>query len=613
MDNCFSNLQDDLLHMIVSRLPTIEDAISTSTISKRWRYSWKSIDKLVFSENQFNDKQRFNYFINQTLKLHNPCFSLNKFAIILKGYGELPYEIEQWIDSALRRNVQNLHLAYCSKKVDDIYGDVKLVSLKSMMLNWVVVTNEALMHLLAGSPVIETLHLHQCKASLSLEGHHTSLNYIMIRNCVDFEIFDMDVPNLHFFRYDGLKERFEIKRRGVCSLRSAEIIYIEALILSCWGFLNSSFTVSPALKRLILINFSTTHEIIQSLFSNCRQLENLVLVGCSMPNYLKICCEKLRHLEINRCCKLQEIEIDAPNLVSFKYLGGMVDISPMNSTCTSEVTLRMESYSQSLNWRNIFEKFSQISSLTLSCGRVEECLLLLNSMEKLHSSLPFFSHLKYLEFEAWETSLSLTDILVPLLGFSAYLERVEILKLVVGFFTVCVKFQAVKSMDLVDLPSINWTRLPLVYLQRHFKEVDISNISRKKNEMELVRFLLGDVMDLASTSNITLTKPRVVETEEEKKKKGIKVNKVTLEEWLLSSPGMKHYRINGGELHVFKQSSRVFPPKQANSLFKESLLKVDEVDLVVSPSLSRSRSGRLKKSVIFRLPEEADIILIYSP
>ncbi|KAF6156196.1 hypothetical protein GIB67_002928 [Kingdonia uniflora] len=403
MDNCFSNLQDDLLHMIVSRLPTIEDAISTSTISKRWRYSWKSIDKLVFNENQFNDKQRFNYFINQTLKLHNPCFSLNKFAIILKGYGELPYEIEQWIDSALRRNVQNLHLAYCSKKVDDIYGDVKLVSLKSMMLNWVVVTNEALMHLLAGSPVIETLHLHQCKASLSLEGHHTSLNYIMIRNCVDFEIFDMDVPNLHFFR----------------------------------------------------------------------------------------------HLEINRCCKLQEIEIDAPNLVSFKYLGGMVDISPMNSTCTSEVTLRMESYSQSLNWRNIFEKFSQISSLTLSCRRVEECLLLLNSMEKLHSSLPFFSHLKYLEFEAWETSLSLTDILVPLLGFSAYLERVEILKLVVGFFTVCVKFQAVKSMDLVDLPSINWTRLPLVYLQRHFKEVDISNISRKKNEMELVRFLLGDVMDLA--------------------------------------------------------------------------------------------------------------------
>jgi hypothetical protein len=102
------------------------------------------------------------------------------------------------------------------------------------------------------------------------------------------------------------------------------------------------------------------------------------------------------------------------------------------------------------------------------------------------------------------------------------------------------------------------------------------------------------------------------------------VKELTLEECLSASPGYAHECKNGGhEYHVLKQFlDRIYPafsggdedysfPRDS----MERLLKVEEIDrreMGVS-SLSRSQSGKVKKSVRFRLPEEADIIRFSSP
>ncbi|KAF5197106.1 hypothetical protein FRX31_013304 [Thalictrum thalictroides] len=114
-------------------------------------------------------------------------------------------------------------------------------------------------------------------------------------------------------------------------------------------------------------------------------------------------------------------------------------------------------------------------------------------------------------------------------------------------------------------------------------------------------------------------------------KKLVKMKKViTLEEWLTTSPAnVKPDNINSsGELHVFRQSSRKVHPsigrvnddEQLHTKQKESLdLVMDDVEaskadvLMTCSSLSRSQSGKSKKKVSFRLPEEADIIVFYSP
>ncbi|KAL4313310.1 hypothetical protein GQ457_01G006650 [Hibiscus cannabinus] len=111
----------------------------------------------------------------------------------------------------------------------------------------------------------------------------------------------------------------------------------------------------------------------------------------------------------------------------------------------------------------------------------------------------------------------------------------------------------------------------------------------------------------------------------------------TLEDWLVASPGLQ--KINGtssgGEYHVFKHysSKRVFPSfirentntnsssssssKARGSFSNERLLKGEEEEDagnedIIEVSLSMSRSGKSKKRVSFRLPEEADIFIFHS-
>ncbi|MBA0811704.1 hypothetical protein Gohar_003577 [Gossypium harknessii] len=98
---------------------------------------------------------------------------------------------------------------------------------------------------------------------------------------------------------------------------------------------------------------------------------------------------------------------------------------------------------------------------------------------------------------------------------------------------------------------------------------------------------------------------------------------LTLEDWLLASPGgpLKDY-FNGGELYVFKQFNKRVHPSSSSILEIEPRVNdhdgfsVDlssSVDVSGCSSFSRSQSGKSKKKVSFRLPEEADIMVFYSP
>ncbi|CAN6552671.1 unnamed protein product [Malus baccata var. baccata] len=118
----------------------------------------------------------------------------------------------------------------------------------------------------------------------------------------------------------------------------------------------------------------------------------------------------------------------------------------------------------------------------------------------------------------------------------------------------------------------------------------------------------------------------------------------TLEEWLLASPGHvkadRNYNISGGELYVFRPSSKRIHPAASSSsklpplskakdsfclerLVKNDDKKSDEANLIVNDisasmscrsintQLSEKKTRKLKKKVSFRLPEEADIFVFY--
>ena len=99
------------------------------------------------------------------------------------------------------------------------------------------------------------------------------------------------------------------------------------------------------------------------------------------------------------------------------------------------------------------------------------------------------------------------------------------------------------------------------------------------------------------------------------------------EECLKNSPGYSYEQDSKfeGEYHVLKQFSHMVYPDLAvedgdktntsrDGYSLERLLKVEEIDRrEMCVSSSRRRIDSLKKRVSFRLPEEADTIIFYSP
>ena len=163
--------------------------------------------------------------------------------------------------------------------------------------------------------------------------------------------------------------------------------------------------------------------------------------------------------------------------------------------------------------------------------------------------------------------------------------------------------------------------------------------------LDLIRRPGGRLEKDQKAKKTTLLHPPANDHHKKINNKRSKMRKLTLEEWLLASPGRKRDQISGGDLCVFRHSRKIHPSSsrsspssrhnsstlgsKANDSFSlEPVLKSpnEEADQVVddhdrdqrlarassnSTSISRSQNGKLIKKVTFS--EEPDIIIFYSP
>ncbi|OMO68551.1 F-box/LRR-repeat protein [Corchorus capsularis] len=93
----------------------------------------------------------------------------------------------------------------------------------------------------------------------------------------------------------------------------------------------SSFNVQnrfKSLRQLVLKFVDLTDELFETILSGCTSLECLYLLHSRRLVNLKHTVPhlKLKCLEIYRCFNLEKMEIFAPNLVTFKYLGPIINI-----------------------------------------------------------------------------------------------------------------------------------------------------------------------------------------------------------------------------------------------------------------------------------------------
>ncbi|KFK27208.1 hypothetical protein AALP_AA8G350100 [Arabis alpina] len=198
-----------LTYWILSLLPT-KHVLTTSGLSKRWRYLWKLVPKLEYIDSDQNaDHGRFLRFVDRSLflntapvleslhfKLGRQCSDVDiGFWIriaVERGLRELNFEYPHMIDEPSRLP-QSLYtcgtlvlLKLQNVSLVDVHFPVCFQLLKTLHLVWVIFLDDESPHkLLSSCPILEVLVLNRAE-----EDNVTS--------------FFVTVPSLQRFIYGGV-------------------------------------------------------------------------------------------------------------------------------------------------------------------------------------------------------------------------------------------------------------------------------------------------------------------------------------------------------------------------------------------------------------------------
>ncbi|KAG7534462.1 F-box domain [Arabidopsis thaliana x Arabidopsis arenosa] len=109
-----SDLPEDLLVHILTLLPTTNDIVATSGVSKRWKSLWKKVHKLRFNDQIYHGKkyESFLHFVEKALVLHKaPTLVSLRLSVGPKCTAD---DIGLWIKLALDRNICELIIKHYS-------------------------------------------------------------------------------------------------------------------------------------------------------------------------------------------------------------------------------------------------------------------------------------------------------------------------------------------------------------------------------------------------------------------------------------------------------------------------------------------------------------------
>ncbi|CAJ1950999.1 unnamed protein product [Sphenostylis stenocarpa] len=357
-----TNLPKTILHDILSRLPE-KEAVRTSVLSKAWAETWSTFPILYFSDTKIigtfpqprqeflRKRKNFIDHVRRTLmRFHDQGLAIKEFKLIINCF-DLEYmsrDVDYWLKLASERcfgvlelclpdgpeqdeegqdrcyilptgiiEAKSLHklVLMGGIRVDQAFRNhsVKFFSLRVLSL-WLVLLGDeqAIEHLISCCPLIESITL-KCCSVLSRGG----------------------IGGLHESRTSRMKS---ISMLGLPKLKKVDVQGMQEVIVDAPGLeyfcfcpggdvhapYNINFDKCRNLKGLYL--WSLKSSIINDkwfldLFPKFPFLESLKFVNCTMSETINISSAQLKVLDLSNCSNLNEINIDAPNLLTFGYCG----------------------------------------------------------------------------------------------------------------------------------------------------------------------------------------------------------------------------------------------------------------------------------------------------
>ncbi|XP_023748992.3 F-box/LRR-repeat protein 13 [Lactuca sativa] len=104
-----SDMPDAILLLILSRLPSTEEAIRSSILSRRWRNLWTAIPSLDLHDGEKSQFKEFVYWVLVKRSVDLDCFRLSSSHLYSMS------TVGRWINAAVTRNVKQLELTFYPK------------------------------------------------------------------------------------------------------------------------------------------------------------------------------------------------------------------------------------------------------------------------------------------------------------------------------------------------------------------------------------------------------------------------------------------------------------------------------------------------------------------
>ncbi|KAI3790670.1 hypothetical protein L2E82_03887 [Cichorium intybus] len=196
----FSSLPDPSLVLILSGLPSTEESIRTSILSRRWRYLWTSIPSLDLVPRQGRnpklEKSKFKEFVYWVLL--NRSVDLDSFRLSSSDHYSMS-TVEQWIRATVMRNVKQLDLSFNLKeKSGDMVMPHCLVTCASLEtdLNFLYQCIDAAHDLTL--PNLKTLELFTINAGYTVKALNT-----VLKICPKLESLSFTIENVYTYEHES--------------------------------------------------------------------------------------------------------------------------------------------------------------------------------------------------------------------------------------------------------------------------------------------------------------------------------------------------------------------------------------------------------------------------
>ncbi|TXG50361.1 hypothetical protein EZV62_022885 [Acer yangbiense] len=156
---------------------------------------------------------------------------------------------------------------------------------------------------------------------------------------IQFDLGDDENSNITNWIYTAFAkgiQKLELNFHPLMGIGSMEYIFP----LECYNNLKTLSSIKSS-RSLVLDSVQVTREIVEFFIYNCPHLERLRVVSSRCLLSLRIVGSsiQLKYLDIYYCKAIKEIEISAPNLLSFKYSGPQIKLHVENVPLLLDVSI----------------------------------------------------------------------------------------------------------------------------------------------------------------------------------------------------------------------------------------------------------------------------------